>query len=309
MHAHDTSRWAHQHHYALSNARESERRTAWVVALTGVMMVIEIAAGWLFNSMALLADGWHMATHTLALGVGVYAYRYARLHANDTAYSFGTGKVHALGGYTSALFLGAVAIMVLIESVAGVFNPKDIQYNEALVVAVIGLLVNIASVFLLQGGGHHHHDHDHAHDHDDHDINRKAAYAHVIVDAMTSVFAIIALLAGKYFDLAVVDPIVGIVGAIIIGKWSLGLMKTAVSPLLDRQAAPELLTHIRERIESDGDSKIVDLHVWEVAPGSHAAIISLVADNPRSADEYKGRLSALSLAHITIERNQCESHA
>ena len=313
MHSHDTSRWSHQHHYAQGNERDSERRTTWVVVITAVMMVAEITAGWLFNSMALLADGWHMATHTLALGVGVYAYRYARLHANDASYSFGTGKVHALGAYTSALFLGAVAIMVLIESVAGIFNPKAIHYDEALIVAAIGLLVNIASVFLLHGGGyhhHHHHDHDHhdhAHDdhHHDHDINRKAAYAHVIVDAMTSVFAIVALLAGKYFDLAVVDPIVGVVGGIIIGKWSLSLMHTAVAPLLDRQAAPDLLARIRAQVEADGDSKIVDLHVWEVAPGSHAAIISLVADNPRSADEYKSRLHALNLAHITVERNQC----
>lgn len=315
MHSHDISRWSHQHHYAKGHERESERRTAWVVALTAVMMVAEITAGWLFNSMALLADGWHMATHTLALGVGVYAYRYARIHANNPVYSFGTGKVHALGGYTSALFLGAVAIMVLIESVAGIFNPKAIHYNEALIVAVVGLLVNIASVMLLGGGGHRHdHDHDHDHDHEPHahthddDINHKAALAHVVVDAMTSIFAIIALLVGKYFGLAVVDPIVGIVGAVVIGKWSITLMKTAVQPLLDRQSSPALLADIRTAIESDGDSKIVDLHVWQVAPGTHAAIISLVADNPHSADAYKARLETLKLAHVTIERNQCPMH-
>ena len=319
MHAHDLSRWSHQHDYSQGHERESERRTALVVAITGVMMVIEIACGWLFNSMALLADGWHMATHTLALGVGVAAYRYARIHAQNPAFSFGTGKIHALGGYTSALFLAFVAVGVLVESVRSLYQPHAIDYNEALIVAVVGLLVNLASVKLLQHDhGHSHgHDHDHnhahadAHDrphtHDDaheHDINRKAAYAHVVVDAMTSVFAIVALLLGKYMGWAMMDPIVGIVGAIIIGQWSYGLLKTAMGTLLDRQ--PEtLLAPIRTAIEGDGDSEVADLHIWQVAPGKMAAILSIVTHTPRTIDEYKTRLHPFGLAHITVELNQC----
>lgn len=308
---HDHSEWMHEHHYAHGHERESERRTLWVVMLTGVMMIVEIAAGWMFNSMALLADGWHMATHTLALGIGAYAYRYARVHAHNPAYTFGTGKVHALAGYTSALFLAVVAISVLAESLNGIYNPKPIQYNEALWVAVAGLCVNLASVWLLHGGEGHHHSHDHDHDDHDHDhghahdINRKAAYAHVIVDAMTSVFAIVALLVGKYFGLAMVDPIVGVVGALIIGKWAHGLLRTASVMLLDRQPAGEMQEQVRTLLEADGDTHVTDLHVWQVAPGKLAAIISLVSHNNNDLQEYRERLKPLELVHVTIERNSC----
>lgn len=301
MHRHDLSAFTHHHHYAHGHERESERRTALAVALTGAMMVAEIAAGYLFHSMALLADGWHMATHTLALGIGVASYRYARLHAGNPSYSFGTGKIHALGGYTSALFLAAVALFVAIESVETFLAPKPVQYTEALGVALLGLLVNLASIRLLRHD--HHHDHDH-HQHE-HDISRRAAYAHVVTDALTSVFAIVALLAGKYFGWRWVDPLVGLVGAIIIARWSWGLLRTTTALLLDRDPSPELAATIRERIESDGDSTIADFHVWQLAPGKRAAILSIVADAPRTVEEYKSRLQDLGLAHLTVELNRC----
>ncbi|MFA6268044.1 MAG: CDF family Co(II)/Ni(II) efflux transporter DmeF [Pseudolabrys sp.] len=339
MHSHDLSRWAHQHDYAYGHERDSERRTSIVVLLTGAMMVAEITSGWLFNSMALLADGWHMATHTVALGVGVYAYRYARLNAHNPAYSFGTGKVHALGSFTSALFLALVAAFILGDSLWTLMDPKPVRYDEALIVAVLGFIVNAISIKLLHAGGHDHHDqhgdlhghghdhdhgqhphaHDHDHDHDGahhhvrdrgraHDHNLKAAYAHVVVDAMTSVFAIVALLVGKYLGWTAVDPIVGIVGAFVIGQWAYNLIRNATHTLLDRQPSTEVLDEIRSRIQDDGDSRIADLHVWYVAPGRLSAIVSVVAGATRSADDYRARLDDLDLAHLTIEFNQCTSH-
>lgn len=311
---HDNSRWEHSHEYSFGHERESERRTMIVMLITAIMMVVEITCGVLFNSMALLADGWHMSTHAAALGIGYFAYRYARIHSKNQNYSFGTGKVHALGSYSSALLLALVALIVFGDSIWTLANPKPIQYDQALLVAVIGFLVNAASIKLLHVGSHthEHYDHPHAGDHQhhghEHDHNLKAAYAHVVVDAMTSVFAIFALLVGKYFHWVWVDPVVGIVGAIIIAQWSYSLIKTSTHALLDRQPSEEVVNQIKTSIESDGDSQIADLHVWHVAPGRVSAIISVVSHELRTVEDYRRRLIHLDLAHLTIEFNRCELH-
>jgi cation diffusion facilitator family transporter len=300
--AHDHTRYQHSHNFAFGHEAESERRTFWVMLLTAAMTIIEIGAGWLFKSIALFADGWHMSTHALALGIGYFAYRYARLHAKNNVYSFGTGKVHALGSYSSALILAFVALFVFVESLGGLFSAEAISYNQAIPVAFIGLIVNLVSIRLLHMGGEHSHGDGHGHEHDH---NMKAAYAHVIVDAMTSGLAVMALLAGKYLHWTLLDPLVGIIGAIIIAQWSYGLLKNAMVMLLDRQPDSNLQTDITSKIESDGDSKISDLHLWHVAPGRVAAIVSVITHEKRQAGEYKMRLNGLGLAHVTVELNHC----
>ncbi len=301
--AHDHTRYQHSHNFAFGHEAESERRTFWVMLLTAAMTMIEITAGWFFKSIALFADGWHMSTHALALGIGYFAYRYARLHAKNNNYTFGTGKIHALGSYSSALILAFVALFVFGQSLWGFFNPEVIAYNEAIPVAIVALCVNLLSIKLLHVG-HDHHDHDgHGHEHDH---NMKAAFAHVVVDAMTSVLAIIALVAGKYWHWTWMDPLVGIIGAVIIAQWAYALLKNAMQMLLDRQPTNTLMADIKSKIESDGDSQIADLHLWQVAPGRNAAIISIVSHQQRQPDDYKLRLSGLGLAHITVELNKCQ---
>lgn len=319
MITHDISAWKHRHDFTLGCEHESERRTLYVVALTSAMMVTEIICGWLFNSMAVLADGWHMSTHALALAAGYFAYRFARTHKEHPAFSFGTGKVHALGGYTSAIFLALVAAIVFGESLWRLIYPEPIQYNEALLVACLGFVVNMVSVWLLHiGSDHHHelhHDHDHNHTHDHshdhghhHDSNLKAAYAHVVLDAMTSVLAVIGLLVAKYAGWTRIDPMIGIIGAGIIAQWAYQLICNSASVLIDRQPDAALAREIRTRIEADGDSQIADLHVWPVAPGRVAAIVSIVAHDPHPIDYYKEKLHHMPLDHITIEVNQCTAH-
>ena len=300
--AHDHARWKHSHNYAFGHEVESERRTFWVMLLTAAMTVIEISAGWFYNSIALFADGWHMSTHAAALGIGYFAYRYARVHSKNNDYTFGTGKVHALGSYSSALILAFVALFVFAGSMRGLFGAEQVSYNQAIPVAFIGLCVNLLSIRLLHVGGGHSHDDGHGHEHDH---NMKAAYAHVVVDAMTSVLAILALLAGKYLHWTIMDPLVGIIGAIIIAQWAFALIKTALQMLLDRQPSQKLMADIRNKIESDGDSQISDLHLWNVAPGRLAAIVSVVTHEQRQADEYKLRLRDLGLSHVTVELNHC----
>ena len=300
--AHDHARWKHSHNYAFGHEVESERRTFWVMLLTAAMTIIEIGAGWFYHSIAVFADGWHMSTHALALGIGYFAYRYARLHAKNSAYTFGTGKIHALGSYSSALILAFVALFVFGQSIWGFISPEVISYNEAIPVAFVALCVNLLSIKLLHVGGEHNHEDGHGHEHDH---NMKAAFAHVVVDAMTSVLAIIALLAGKYWHWTWLDPLVGIIGAIIIAQWALALLKNAMQMLLDRQPANNLLQEIQTKIESDGDSQISDLHLWNIAPGRLAAIVSVVSHQQRQADEYKLRLRGLGLAHVTVELNHC----
>lgn len=289
-----------------------ERRTWFVVGLTLLMMVGEIAGGTIYGSMALVADGWHMATHAGALGIAALAYRYARLHARDPRFTFGTGKVGELAAFTSAIVLGIVSLLIGWESVQRLIEPRPIDFLQATAIAVLGLVVNIASAALLherhEDGGHDHdeedHDHDNAHRH--HDTNLRAAYLHVIADALTSVLAIGALLAGRYLGWNWADAVIGIAGAIVIAHWALGLARTAALSLLDAQDNRALRGRIRERIAARGvpDEHIRDLHLWRLAPGHDALILSIDAAEPLSPDAYKRCLTDLpTLSHITVEVN------
>lgn len=292
-----------------------ERNTLCVIILTLVMMAGEIVAGMAFGSMALLADGWHMGTHAAALGITAFAYGYARRHAENPRFAFGTGKVGSLGGYTSAVVLGVVALLMIVESIKRLITPTPIHFNEAIVVAVIGLAVNLISAVML--GGDHHHDHgdDHAHHHhqDDNgghlheDLNLKAAYLHVLADALTSVLAIIALVVGKYFGWVAFDPIIGIVGALVISKWAHGLLRDTAGVLLDRDVDADTVSAIQDAIESDADNRIVDFHLWKPGNGSLAAIISVVTHYPRPPEHYKRLLAGFDfIAHVTVEVIPCE---
>ena len=292
----------HDHVFLAADHDANARRTLWVVALTAVMMVVEILAGWWTGSMALLADGFHMATHAGALAVAAAAYAYARKHAASRRYSFGTGKVGDLAGFASALVLAVIAIGVGVESVRRLFEPSSIAFMEAIVIAVVGLLVNLASAALLSGGHHHHgHDHDHHHGHGHghgHDNNLRSAYMHVLADALTSVLAIIALIAGRQFGWTWLDPIMGVVGAVVIARWAWGLMRDTAAVLLDA-TDDHVAEEMRELVEGPGDASILDLHVWKVGPQAHAAIISV---SGLSAQAVRGRLEPVhELRHLTVE--------
>jgi cation diffusion facilitator family transporter len=301
------SRFAHDHVFLGASHDENARRTLWVVALTFVMMIGEIAAGYITGSMALLADGFHMATHAGALGIAAAAYGFARRNANNARYSFGTGKVGDLAGFASAMVLGLVAIGIAGESVYRLFQPTTVAFTEATVIAVVGLAVNIASAFLLAGDhGHHDHGHSHGHSHDHghhhhHDNNLRSAYVHVLADALTSVLAIAALLAGRYLGWVWLDPVMGIVGAIVIAKWAVGLMRDSAAVLLD-VTDEHVADEIRELLESSDDVRISDLHVWQVGPQARAAIVSVVAAANVSADTIRERLAPVhELSHLTVE--------
>jgi cation diffusion facilitator family transporter len=311
MHKHTLEHWQHEHDFSVLH-EQGERRTLQVLILTATMMVVEIAAGAIFGSMALLADGWHMGTHAAAFMITIFAYRYARKHAASPAFAFGTGKVSVLGGFASAIALTVVALVMLAESTQRLFSPHVIQFNEAIGVAVLGLCINIVSALLLQDhhGLHEHarhgnqrHDHDHHHHHDH---NLKAAYLHVLADALTSVLAIVALVSGKYYGWNWLDPLMGIVGAAVITRWSYGLLRETGPVLLDESIDEEYKSLIRERIEGDADNRITDLHVWKVGPAHYAAILSLVTHRPRPPAHYKRLLAGLDrLSHVTVEANQC----
>ncbi|MCX5478999.1 CDF family Co(II)/Ni(II) efflux transporter DmeF [Kaistia geumhonensis] len=314
---------AHEHVFLGSDHDANARRTLIVVVITAVMMVAEIAAGLMFNSMALLADGFHMATHAGALGVAAAAYAYARRHARNRAFTFGTGKVGDLAGFASALVLAIIALGIGAESVLRLFQPGPVAFGEATVIAVIGLGVNLVSALLLSGGhGHRHghahadhdhdhghdHDHDHDHDHADHghaherDNNLRSAFVHVMADALTSVLAIAALLAGRYFGLVWLDPAMGIVGAVVILMWSRSLIADTASVLLDR-TDPGIEKDLRARLREFGDTRITDLHVWRVGPGAIAAIVGVVGRVDAAA--IRRRLSGVAgLAHLTVEVHQ-----
>lgn len=267
-----------------------------VLALTVVTMVVEIVAGLMFNSMALTADGWHMGTHAAAFGITIFAYRYARKHANNPRFSFGTGKVSVLGGFASAIALGVVALLMAAESAHRLLDPRDIRFNEAIVVAVVGLAVNLVSALLLKEN-HHHHGHDHDHDH-----NLRAAYFHVLADALTSVTAIIALVFGRLFGWVVLDPIMGIVGSLVIARWSIGLLKDTSGILLDGSVGAETREAIRAAVESRPDCRISDLHVWAVAPGHLAVILAVESDHSCAPGDIKALLSDIPhLLHINVE--------
>ncbi len=312
MHSEHLQQWRHNHDFH-QPVEHGERNTRRVMVLTLVMMVVEIVFGILSGSMALLADGWHMATHVAAFGITVFAYSYARRHAGNSRFTFGTGKVGDLGGYTSAIVLALVALFMAWESAQRLWHPVAIRFDEAILVAVAGLVVNLISAWLLKD--HHHHDHGHHHDHHHGhkghaDHNLKAAYMHVLADALTSVTAIVALVGGKYFGWNWLDPMMGIVGSVVISVWAYGLLKNTSEVLLDGRTAPHLHDEIHEALEQDGDTRIADLHVWQVGSGKFSAIASVVAHEPKSPEHYKHLLRVHEeLVHLTIEVNRCEDEA
>ena len=287
----------HEHVFLGSAHDENARRTLWVVALTVVMMVGEITAGYLTGSMALLADGFHMATHAGALGIAALAYAYAKRHASSQRYSFGTGKVGDLGGFASALILGMVSLGIGVESVMRLLQPTEVQFGTATLIAIAGLIVNIVSALLLGHG----HDHDHDHAHHGNDNNLKSAYVHVLADALTSVLAIAALLAGRYLGWVWLDPAMGIVGAIVIARWAWTLMGATAGVLLD-QTDVHVAEEIRELVEKPGDATITDLHVWRVGPQAHAAIVSVLGEATANAESIRERLKPVhEVSHLTVE--------
>lgn len=296
--------YQHSHIFLGAEHHRNEQRTWLVVALTAAMMAVEIVTGVLFGSMALLADGIHMATHAGALSISGFAYLYARRHAADPRYTFGTGKVGDLAGFSSALALALIAVGLGVESIGRVMQPVPIAFDEAIVVAIIGLVVNLVSAWLLLDGGDRHEEHTNGqetshHHHEDH--NLRSAYLHVLADTLTSILAIVALVTGRFFAWNWMDPAMGIVGAIVIARWSVGLMRDTGWVLLDASASEPLRERVRGVISSQGD-QVCDLHLWRVGPGRYAAIVSVVTDQPRDVDFYFARLALIpELAHITVE--------
>ena len=318
MAIHDLSGFQHNHAFDPGN-RAGERRTWIVVGITAATMVAEIVAGTLTGSMALLADGWHMATHVAALSIAGFAYVLARRWARDERFAFGTWKIEVLGAFTSALLLGVVAAAMAWESAWRLVDPEPIRFVPALVVAVIGLVVNVVCALVLQHGhaheghghahdDHHDHPHGHAHAHPGHqDLNLRSAYAHVVTDAFTSVLAIGALAAGWLAGWTWLDPAMGLVGAAVIGWWSKGLIADSARVLLDREMDSPLVGRIRTAIQSDGDAEISDLHVWRVGRESYAAVVTVVAAHPLTPAAYRARISALpALVHVSVEVNRCQ---
>jgi len=307
MHHHNHFTLQHDHAFGQDQKRPGEVRTIIVIVITGIMMVVEIAAGMLFGSMALLADGLHMASHAGALSINVFAYIYARRHALDDRYTFGTGKVNALGGFTGAILLSVFALIMVWESVDRFINPVKIAFNQAIFVAVIGLMVNGASVFILDYrrsgqfpdlddplNPHHYQDH-----------NLKAAYLHVLADALTSLLAIFALLTAKYLGLVWMDPLMGIVGAILVFRWSVGLVRDTSGVLLDRRGPENIITIIKNSIEKDDQNRISDLHLWSVGPNIYSVVFTVVSSDPKPPGHYKRLIpSGLNLVHVSVEVHQ-----
>lgn len=319
----EASHQQHDHTFGQNERQSGERRTFVVIAITFSMMVIEIAAGTLFGSMALLADGLHMASHAAALAITAFAYVYARKNAGNPKFSLGTGKVNALGGYTGALLLAGFALLMAWESVERLRNPVPIQFDWAITVAILGLLVNGASMFILgnhhhghdhshhhehdHGHNHHGHDHEHddhhhhSHDHHGHDHNLRSAYLHVMADALTSLTAIFALLAAKFFGWLWMDPIMGIVGSILVAHWSVGLIRATSHSLLDYQASDKKLQALREALQTE-DDQVIDLHLWQIGPGIYSSMITIVSTDAASPETYKARIPhSLNIVHATVE--------
>ncbi len=289
----------------------AEKNTLRVAILTATMMVIEIAGGWYYNSMALLADGWHMSSHTVALGLSVLAYFLARKYAHDHRFSFGTWKIEVLGGYTSAIFLVMVAGLMVFQSVARLISPSPIFYDQAIAIAIVGLLVNLASAWMLNGSNHHHHDHghehhQHAHHNHQHDLNLRSAYLHVLADAATSVLAIIALIAGKLWAASWLDPVMGLVGAVLVTIWAYGLLRDTGRVLLDAEMTSPVVAEIREVIAASPiKAELCDLHVWRVGKGKYACILSLAVGEKVSPEYFREQVGIHEeLVHITVEVNQ-----
>jgi len=296
----DPGGWQHDHDFLADQHGRHERQTWLVIALTATVMVVEIAAGRIFNSMALLADGWHMGSHASALGISAFAYWFARRHRGSSRFSFGTGKVGVLGGFASAVVLAVIALLVAWESVGRFFEPREIGFDEAIAVATLGLAVNLYSAWLLRDGHAHGHDHGHHHDH-----NLRAAYLHVLADALTSVTAIVALTAGKFLGWGWMDPLMGVVGSAVIARWSIGLLRETSAILLDASVSRQVTDRLRAAIEADSDDRVCDLHVWSVGSGRLAAVVSVASRAPKSPDAYRELLcSAADLAHVSVEVNR-----
>ena len=308
----------HRHTHVFNEGNPlAERNTLYAVILTATMMVIEIVGGWIFNSMALLADGWHMSSHAVALGLSVFAYACARRYANDKRFAFGTWKIEILGGYTSAVLLLCVAGLMAFQSIERLFSPLPIHYNQAIVLAAVGLVVNLVCAWLLRDSHHHGHDHDHPHnehhhEHHDHgghqhqDLNLRAAYLHVLADAATSVLAIVALVGGKIWGAVWLDPVMGIVGAILVAVWARGLLRDTGKVLLDAEMDAPVVEEIREVIAAQEQPvEISDLHVWRVGRGKYSCVVALVSGTDASPEHYRQALGIHEeLAHITVEINK-----
>lgn len=306
MHLDNSLKWRHRHDFT-DDFSAAEKNTRRVLMLTATMMLAEIVFGLKFHSMALFADGLHMGTHVVAFLVSVLAYFFLRRHKVDASFSFGTGKFGVLGAYTSAIILGGIGLVMAGESVGRLIHPLPIQFNQAIVVACLGLAVNLASAVILKEKPHGHYHHDgHGHSHD---LNLRSAYLHVIADAVTSLLAVAALLSGKFFGWNWMDATMGLVGSVVIGQWAFSLLRQTTIILLDRiPADSDLPMVIREGIENDGDSSITDLHIWQVAGNKFAAIIHVVAHNPRMPDEYRQALKIHEeLVHVSIETRLCQN--
>lgn len=303
MHIHSMEQWRHAHDFSPDHAL-AEQGTRRVMVLTGAMMVVEIVAGSVLGSMALLADGWHMATHVTAFGITIFAYRYARRHARDDRFTFGTGKVSTLGGFASAIALVVVAFIMALESIGRFFDPQTIRFSEAIAVAVLGLAINLISGVMLKGHHDHHDDH---HDDHHHDHNLRAAYVHVLADALTSVLAVIALIAGKLLGWVWLDPVMGLVGALVIARWAYGLIRDTSGILLDGLDHGAVAAGITAAIERDADNRVADLHVWQVGGHRLAATLSIVTHYPRPPAHYKELLREIPhLVHVVAEINACQ---
>ncbi len=309
MHEDKLDLWRHSHSFGQHRKRPGEARTLIVIALTSAMMVVEVGAGVAFGSMALLADGLHMAAHTVALSINAFAYIYARRQAHTEQFSFGTGKVNTLGGFTGAMLLAGFAVFMAWESLARLLAPVEIAFNQAIFVATMGLIVNGVSVLILGYSHQPEPDHDAAagpgaqsQDHFHHDHNLLAAYLHVLADALISLLAIFALLTAKYLGLIWADPAMGVVGAVLVARWSLGLLHTTAEILLDHQAPEELRAAVRNHIESEDDNRVVDLHIWAIGPNIYSAIVAIVTRHPHPPDHYKALLPKdLNVVHVTVE--------
>jgi len=302
MHNHSLHLWQHQHSFGQDVVKSGERRTLIVILITVTMMIVEIGSGIVYGSMALLADGLHMGSHSAALGISAFAYRYARKHAHNKSFTFGTGKVNALAGFSSAIMLIFFALAMAWESTIRFFNPIEIIFNQAIIVAFIGLIVNAVSVFILgewkhEEEPHHNHHHDH---------NLRSAYLHVLADALTSVLAIAALIAGKYLGFNWMDPLMGIVGAVLVSRWSFGLIRDTSRILLDKEVSDEIQTAVRNAIEEKDDNRISDLHLWSIGTGIYSAAISVVTENPKPPEYYKELLPKVGIVHITLEVHKCK---
>jgi cation diffusion facilitator family transporter len=320
MHSHDSSEWRHEHVFDTGNAA-GERGARLVMWITAATMLVEIAAGWFFNSMALLADGFHMSSHAVAIGLSAYAYATARRHAQDPRYAFGTWKIEILGGFASAIFLLVVVALMAYGSVERLFKPEPIHYLEAMVIAVLGLLVNLGCAAILGAAHHHdhdphhHHGHDHGHDahghgHSHHDLNLKSAYLHVVADAATSVAAIAALAGGWWLGWAWLDPVMGLIGAVIVAVWAKGLIGETSKVLLDKEMDHPIVDEIREVIKergAAGEAELTDLHVWRVGRASYACALSVVTHDAHLTPGQVREWLAVheEIAHATIEIHRC----